>query len=318
MHWNVTRISAALFPPMAAPAPIDAVYTWVDGDRADYQALVRRYAVAPQDMNPERFRDPFACLRHSLRSLEEFAPWVRHVYLFTCRPHVPAWIRRDHPRLRLVHHDEVVDVPDVLPTFNSNVVETFLHRLPGLSDRFLFFNDDYFLGAPLAPEHYFTPDGRLRVFGGVLGERFRCRIYERQLASFGLLEHLPSLLDRQLWAEMLAAAPGEIAAHRRHRFRRAHDIRPERLYRWHALTHAGARFAAEPFWRCLRHARFLKLRDHPTRLPRLLARLRARRPLFFCLNDDLGPQPRPASLAAVRAFLTGYFPTPSSFEIPAT
>jgi hypothetical protein len=204
----------------------------------------------------------------------------------------------------------------VLPTFNSNVIESYLHRLPGLSERFLYFNDDYYLGAPLAPTDLFAADGRVRVCGTWLGERFRYRVYERQILSFGLLEHGPILIDREVWGDMQAAIAGDVAELRRHRFRQPEDLRPDRLYRWHALTHARDRFVAEPAWRYLRYARFLKLRNQPEKIARQLATLRARPPRYFCLNDDLGPRASPAAVALVREFLASRYPQPSSFEQP--
>jgi hypothetical protein len=298
------------------PEPIDVVYTWVDGARPDYLDVVRRYSRRPQDLNPERFRDPYQMLRHSLRSVERHAPWVRHIYLFTARPHAPAWLRRDHPRLRLVHHDEVMPATGVLPTFNSNVIETFLHRLPGISARFLYFNDDYFLGAPVTPADFFAPDGRLKLFGTFFGERFRSRLREQLTVSFGFLEHGPLLIDRAEWGHMQELAAAEIAELHRHRFRQPDEVRPDRLYRWHALTHARARFAVEPFWRYLRYTAFHKLTPGAERQRTALAKIARTRPRFFCLNDDLGPHPDPAIVAHVRAFLAELYPGPGSFELP--
>ncbi|MCC6414299.1 MAG: Stealth CR1 domain-containing protein [Opitutaceae bacterium] len=297
---------------------IDAVYTWVDGTRPDYLAQLGRFAQDSRDLNPERFRDAYDCLRHSLRSLERHAPWVRRVFLFTCRPHIPDWLRRDHPRLRVVHHDEVGAPAGVLPTFNSNVIESLLHLLPGLSDRFLYFNDDYFLGEDLAPGDFFAPDGRMKVFGTLCGEHFRSRVKEHQLLSLGLLEHGPILVDRAEWAAMLDAAPAETAALRTHRFRQPDDLRTDRLYRWHLLTRCRDRAVAEPCWRYLRHAVFHKIKPGPAARQRAqLDRIARRAPRFFCLNDDLGFPADPAVVAEVRAFLARMFPQPSSFELAA-
>lgn len=299
---------------MSTPAPIDVVYTWVDGERPDYIELVNRHAARPRDLNPERYRDGLDTLRYSLRSIARFAPWVRHVYLFTCRPQAPAWLLQDHPRLRLVHHDEVMTEPEVLPTFNSNVIETFLHRLPGLSEHFLYFNDDYFLGAPVTRADFFATDGRMRVFGTLVGEHFRSRIRERQLVYLGALEHGPILIERRAWEDMQRAVADDIAALHRRRFRTPEDVRPERLYRWFLLTHARERAVAEPFWRYLPHAAFHKVMDKPRREAAALARIARRRPKFFCLNDDQGPRPHPEVGRLVRAFLENYFPEPGPFE----
>ncbi len=299
---------------MVPAEPIDAVYTWVDGARPDYVELVRRFAARPDDINPERYRDAFELLRYSLRALAKHAPWVRNVYLFTCRPQVPAWIAHDHPRIRLVHHDEVVTEPGVLPTFNSNVIETYLDRLPGISEHFLYLNDDYLLGAPVTRDDFFAPDGRIKVLGTVLGEVVGRRIQEHQWISLGLLEHIPTLVERRAWREMQHVAADDIAELKRHRFRDPHDVRPERLYHWHLLRHARDRAVGEPCWRYLPHSAFHKIMRDPAREQKALAKLRRRPRKFICLNDDQGDHPNPDVVAIVRAFLQEQYPEPSPWE----
>jgi hypothetical protein len=297
---------------MPPDAPLDVVYTWVDSARADYLNTRDALARTSSDLNPERFRDPADMLRHSLRSLARFFPACGRIFIVTARPQVPAWLDLSQPRLRVVHHDEFFDDPAALPTFNSNVIESFLHLLPDISPRFLYLNDDYFLGAPVTPADFIAPDGRPRVFGTLVGEHFRSRVYEHQIPSFGLLEHGPLLVDRAEFAAALATAPTDLAALRRHRFRQPDDLRPDRLYRWHLLARRTG--IAEPCWRYLRYARFVKLIDRPAPLRRQLARLAAGRPKFFCLNDDLGAAPSAAALAAIHDFLATTFPVPSRFE----
>ncbi len=299
---------------MPALPPIDAVYTWVDGSRPDYRVLLERYSGRPRDLNPERFRDPFDLLRHSLRSLALHAPWVRNVYLFTCRPQIPNWLRLEHPRLRIVHHDEVGADPAALPTFNSNVIETYLHLLPGISDRFIYLNDDYLFGAPVGPEDFFTPSGRIKVFGTLVGLPLRSRVYERQRISFGLVEHGPTLVDRTEWAAMQADAPAEFSRLRTHRFRQPDDLRPDRLYRWHLLARRRAIASAVPFWRYLPDAAFIKITRDLPRFERAAARLLRSPRKFICLNDDQGDDPDPAVIAAVRALLAALHPEPGPFE----
>jgi hypothetical protein len=299
---------------MFAPSPIDVVYTWVDSSRPDYRALLERYSGRPRDLNPERFRDPFDLLRHSLRALALHAPWVRNVYLFTCRPQVPAWLRLDHPRLRIVHHDEVGADAATLPTFNSNVIESYLHLLPGISDRFLYFNDDYFLGAPATPSDFFDPEGRIKVFGTLFGHPLRHRVYEHQLLSFGLVEHGPCLIDRTEWGAMQSVAPAEFSRLRTHRFRQADDLRPDRLYRWHLLHNRRSQAVAVPFWLYLPHAAFIKITRDLPRFERDAARLLRFPKKFICLNDDQGPDPNPAVIAATRSLLATLYPAPGPFE----
>ena len=160
---------------MPTPSAIDVVYTWVQQDWPGYMEMVQRHSSRPRDANPERFRDHYTLLRYSLRSLERFCPWVRTVTLFTMRPQVPSWLRRDHPRLRLVHHDEVMD-PAILPTFNCNAIESHLHLIPGLGEHFIYLNDDFLFGRATSLADFYAPDGRIKIFGTWAGERLPFRL----------------------------------------------------------------------------------------------------------------------------------------------
>jgi len=101
-----------------------------------------------------RYRDNGE-LRYSIRSLHKYAPWLRKIFIVT-NGQVPAWLDTTHPRLHVVTHAEIFPDPSVLPTFSSPAIETHLHRIPGLSRRFIYFNDDVMLGAPVWPDSFFT------------------------------------------------------------------------------------------------------------------------------------------------------------------
>ncbi len=75
---------------------------------------------------PNRFTD-FEQLRYSLRSVEKYAPWVRHIFLVT-NGQIPHWLNLEHPKLTLVTHKEIFEDPDTLPTFSSPAIEANLHR----------------------------------------------------------------------------------------------------------------------------------------------------------------------------------------------
>ena len=152
-------------------APIDVVYTWVDGgdpvwferqqDRLAAWSVVSGTAGDRASSGRARFesRDE---LRYSLRGLHLFAPWVRNIYVVT-DGQVPSWLDVEHPQVRIVdHHDLLPD--DALPTFNSHAIETALHRIPDLAEHFIYLNDDMLLARPLAPDRFFDTAGRFAVF----------------------------------------------------------------------------------------------------------------------------------------------------------
>jgi UDP-N-acetylglucosamine-lysosomal-enzyme len=116
----------------------------------------------PSVGSDNRYRDNEE-LRYSLRSIFRFAPWVRKVYIVTANQ-VPSWINMEHPRLQMVNHDEIFPNSDDLPTFSSPAIESNLHRIPGLSKKFIYFNDDVMLGAPTWPEDFHSPSTGQKVY----------------------------------------------------------------------------------------------------------------------------------------------------------
>jgi hypothetical protein len=67
----------------------------------------------------------------------------------------------------MVPHEAIFPNASHLPVFSSPAIEAHLHRIPGLSERFAYFNDDVFLGAPTWPEDFIALDGAQKVSLGV-------------------------------------------------------------------------------------------------------------------------------------------------------
>ena len=99
-------------------------------------------------------------LKYALRSVHMFAPWIRRIFIATDSP-APAWLAT-HPKVTLVRSHEHFADPTVLPTHNSMAVESQLHHIEGLSEHFLYSNDDMFFARPLSPELFFTAGGITR------------------------------------------------------------------------------------------------------------------------------------------------------------
>ena len=123
---------------------IDFIVDWVDGN--DPAWIAERAKYLPQNdksaSDPVRYRD-WDLMKYWFRGVEKFAPWVNCVYFVTCG-HYPEWLNLDHPKLKLIKHTDYIP-EEYLPTFNTNTIELNLHRIPGLSEQFVLFNDDTFL-----------------------------------------------------------------------------------------------------------------------------------------------------------------------------
>ncbi|KAJ5719690.1 hypothetical protein N7493_007268 [Penicillium malachiteum] len=165
--------------------PIDAVYTWVNGSDPEwkaerdfwYRCWLQDSDGARQNLNnvpsmsdknddgasdDNHYRDNDE-LRYSIRSLEKYAPWIHKIYIVT-NGQVPSWLNREDLRVKIVTHSEIFENSSHLPVFSSSAIESHLDRIPGLSDYFLYFNDDIFLGAPVEPDDFIGPSGEQKIY----------------------------------------------------------------------------------------------------------------------------------------------------------
>mmetsp|Transcript_34187 Transcript_34187/g.88262 ORF Transcript_34187/g.88262 Transcript_34187/m.88262 type:complete len:1149 (-) Transcript_34187:393-3839(-) len=171
--------------------PIDVVYTWVNGSDPRLIADIAKYKLevygsddsegvaalnvtanatmegnntdtSSQQDGANRWRDNSE-LKYSLRSIQQFAPWLRHVYIVT-NGQIPNWLDLSHPRISIVTHEDIFLNRSHLPTFSSPAIETNLHRIPGLSKRFLYLNDDVMFGREVYPEDFYSPAGVYNVY----------------------------------------------------------------------------------------------------------------------------------------------------------
>ncbi len=131
---------------------IDFVVTWVDGSDKEWVKSRNSYAPKNEKIDEARFRD-WGLLRYWFRAIENNAPWVRKIHFVTCG-HIPSWLNTDYKKINIVKHSDFME-KGMLPTFNSCAIEMNLHKIPGLSDKFVYFNDDMFLNRTIDPNFFF-------------------------------------------------------------------------------------------------------------------------------------------------------------------
>ncbi|WP_411732369.1 stealth conserved region 3 domain-containing protein [Paeniglutamicibacter sp.] len=308
--------------------PIDLVYTWVDG--AD-EAWQKRRSETQAQMSGELLptaddQARYAShdeLRYSLRSAEAFLPWVNHIYVVTAGQR-PEWLNVANPRISLIDHREIFEDQDGLPTFNSHAIESQLHRIPNLAERFLYVNDDVFFGRLLGQQVFYTPTGYPKF---ALSEG-RFDLEETQ----NLPVNIAALNNNRL----LEAAFGKSAAHK---FKHVAHAQLKSTLRTIALQHpvetgqtARARFRSETdlsipsalahYYGCALGMAFpgeidyryvdLASEDVHLKLARLFLQ---KRPQMFCLNEvSVNQHQHVDRTSTVQEFLQHVFPWPSSFE----
>ena len=127
------------------PFPIDIVYTWKGEEMSNNNRLAYNYE-----------------LKYSLRSIYLFAPWVNKIYILMNKYKQPSWIK-DNNKIIIVEHSETFPSNKYLPNTNSNAIETTIANIKGLSNHFIYLNDDFFLGKKVKYTDFFTPDGKALV-----------------------------------------------------------------------------------------------------------------------------------------------------------
>ncbi|CAN5180426.1 stealth family protein [soil metagenome] len=307
---------------------IDMVFSWVDGNDIEYQrrrkAQTGEYVLGEGDDSDARYRQ-IDELKYALRSVYIFAPWVRRIFIAS-DSEKPAWLA-EHPRVTFVRSEEFFSDPSVLPTHNSQAVESQLHHIPGISEHFLYSNDDMFFGRPVQPNMFFSSGGVTKFIEATtrigLGENGVERSgfenaarVNRQLLfdKFGRiitrhLEHAAAPLRRSIMSELEMEFPEDFARTAASRFRSSTDISvTNSLYHYYALM-TGRAVVQEAARVCYVDT---TMRSGLGLLPGIL---RKRAFDFFCLNDGSYPEVSAEErLQTVQVFLEHYFPFKAPWE----
>lgn len=325
---------------MTMTQPVDIVYLWVDGNDpvwrkkrqhamahlgAEYHSAMAVYG------NVEgRFRDNDE-LRYSLRALERFFPNHGHVYIVT-DAQTPAWLHT-HKQITVIDHRDLMP-SSVLPTFDSGHIESYIHRIPNLSERYFYCNDDVFFGAPVKLDDWFWQGG---VYVGwsdepeVSNEPLRmdatalenaCRLSHQWLSAhtptalhyaptFRTFAHSPRPMLKSVLLALEKLAPDLFARVRSTVFRTwdKPTIVSDFVLRW-SLANGLAKA------RDYSHVHVSSGDPHgPNGLDQVMTQFGDLD--FFCINDTTDDaHPSDPRLSQVRDALECLFPTASRFEKP--
>lgn len=155
--------------------PIDAVITWVDGNDKQHKAKRMKYGNSAmfkaEDVAGSTRFTSVGEIFYCVASIHRFAPWINKIYIVTDGqdPHVKSFIEKNFSRqipIEIVDHKTIFrGYEEFLPTFNSISIESLTWRIPGLSEHYIEFNDDFMLAAPAMPEDFFTSDGKVVCYG---------------------------------------------------------------------------------------------------------------------------------------------------------
>ncbi|MBW7920746.1 MAG: stealth conserved region 3 domain-containing protein, partial [Rubellimicrobium sp.] len=253
------------------------------------------------------------------------ARFVRNIYVVTSGQ-VPSWLNVEHPQVTVVSHRELYPDAAVLPTFNSSSIETVLHRIEGLSEHFLYFNDDMMLGAPVTRHDFFSLRMQPKYFPAgqkvflpdidatseeyIVADVNAMQLFQHELYPFGndIMQHAPYPATRSALRDYESTYAALYEKCRRNRFRSLDDIRPIAFLIGNCGRTTGAAVEGK-----ISHAYVALWRpDLKARLDKLL---KQRDMKTICLNDvGIPPDARNDVADTVRRFLEAYYPLKSPYE----
>lgn len=304
--------------------PIDVVITWVDGDDPAFQTRRRGYLQHGED----RHDDVAGATRYAsdgeiylcLASINRFAPFFRHIFIVTdgqTPAHLEAFLHRNFPdgyipytivdhRLIFAGHEER------LPVFNSRAIETMLWRIPGLSERYVYFNDDVMLLSPVCEEDFFVGEAiccyakpystllaRLlhalkKRRGGHKPMGFKLSLmnamrYTGWRRRFLFLLHTPMPLRHSRMAALFERYPEALETNIAQRFRHPSQCNPQELF--YLTEQREGRIIVKSS-----HDNVFYFKPHPAEgyILRKVRELASTRALFACINslDQATPEER--------------------------
>jgi hypothetical protein len=244
--------------------PIDVVISWVDGNDPAHKNKIQPY------LNPKvrKSEDIAGATRYGsvgeifycVASIFRFAPFVRKIFIITDNqnPNLDIFIQKNFPEstieIEIVDHSILFSgYEQVLPVFNSRAIETCTFRIPGLSENYVYFNDDFFLVRPVMPEDWYRND-HIVAYGhwrsilldkllwlikplknghkpvGFKDSMLLSALKLKRRWTYFHLEHMPHPLKKSMLEVFFTKNPAFLVSNISHKFRSAKQFNTQALY----------------------------------------------------------------------------------------
>ena len=122
---------------------VDMVFTYVNGYDPEFIKMKNSYLnTQNKQYNPDIRSKGLNEIIYSVNSVIKFIPWIRKIFIVT-NNQIPPIDKQliSSGKVIIIDQNSIVE-PQYLPTFNSDVIESYLHNIPDLSEIFLYNNDD--------------------------------------------------------------------------------------------------------------------------------------------------------------------------------
>ncbi|KAL7718848.1 Glycosyltransferase [Entamoeba marina] len=318
----------------ACPDGIDVVWLWVNGSDPVFLKELEKNG---KKGGEGRYRD-YNTLFYSIRSVYEFAPYIKNYYIVTMNQ-IPTFINTSSLefgdyKLRIVDHKEIFPKDNNLPVFNSNAIESMLHNIKNLSTCFLYLNDDMLLGKKLKPEHFVRNDGKFNIYRNgweaPLVDKMKTNIWHQSVAYSNTLinsiyhknkdknsvkhfypSHHCYFFNKNILREMESLWPKDFSETSAHKSRKPTDVVLSFLYGAHAVESKQGEYAVEKSYY------YGLVNNEKKKIDGIVKGIDRKKPQCICLNDGLDsnhPEEVDYVVNTLTSFMDKYYPNPSPFE----
>jgi len=130
---------------------LSIVYIWNNGTDPEYINMRNQYSEEKVTVSEKKYDE----LLYSLRSLDKYLPWHKGKIFIVTPGQTPTWLDTSNPRIEIVHQDDILPL-EAIPTYNIFVLEMYLDRIPGVSERFIYMNNNHYFKSYTHPEFFFN------------------------------------------------------------------------------------------------------------------------------------------------------------------
>lgn len=306
------------------PKQVDVVFTWVDDQDPTWQAKRLKFqpdAATRDATDTARFAHNDELL-YALRGLFRYFEGIGQVYLVT-DAQKPAFWSEFADRVILIDHHQIMGENVARPTFNSHVIESCLHKIPNLADKYLYLNDDVIIANATGVSDFFDDRSRAKVFyskknviptNSCISEMLAAdaaAVNARELFAQHFnhyisrkFQHCPIAINRAVITMLETQFADLFTQLRQTRFRSQNDVAPSgSLYQHYALMTDQATSAEIAY-------RYLNITDQniPSEVLRLSIVPAHKRPTIICLNAVTGGMGSSLNRFAISWQMTRLFP----------
>ncbi|KAL7721419.1 hypothetical protein QTN25_001835 [Entamoeba marina] len=284
---------------------IDVVWTYVNGSDPKFIEKLEQFG---KQIDPQRYRD-YGSLFYSMRSVYKNVKFAKKWFLVVeSESQIPTFLNQstfrksDGYHLEIIYHHQIFPHSKDLPNFNSASIESAFHRIPGLSECFIYLNDDFFIHNPVNKSFFVESDGRPKVYlspmyvptfaphklwsrqlrytNVILNRFFKTPNKKRKYISHNVYFFKKSILEG-----MNTEFQKIMDLTRTHRFRKRNDVVIPFMHGHFALEQNLSVAHSEK----RKLIRYLAFNENESEIIKISNTLNSTNLILYCLNDMVGP-----------------------------